>query len=228
MTEHRETPLLAARNLCYDADSDGARLRVLDGVDLDLYAGDICVVTGPSGAGKSTLLWALARMRAADSGDLFLNGAPAPEFKPCQWRSRVALYPQTPKLVDGDVFANLMLPWSFKVRARQTPPDRDALREGMNALGLGSVDLSRSTSELSGGQAARVALLRTLLTRPDALLLDEPTASLDEESADLVFNCLNVFAERGGTVLAVLHSHKPPTPHRTFNLMDGKLTEAAS
>lgn len=228
MTEHRDMPLLAARNLCYETDSDGARLRVLDGVDLDLYAGDICVVTGPSGAGKSTLLWALARMRAADSGDLILNGVPASEFKPCQWRSRVALYPQTPKLVDGDVFANLTLPWSFRVRARQMPPDRDALREGMNALGLGSVDLSRNVSDLSGGQAARVALLRTLLTRPDALLLDEPTASLDQESADLVFDCLKVFAERGGAVLAVLHSHRPATPHRTFNLTDGKLMEAAS
>lgn len=218
---------LGVKNLEYAVMSDGVRLRVLDGVDLDLFSGDIAIVAGPSGAGKSTLLWALARMHAVHTSELFLNGAPAYGIKPCVWRSRVALLPQTPRLVDGDVAGNLLLPWSFKVRNGDKPPKQTCMQDGMRELGLGDVDLSRHVSELSGGQAARVALLRTLLTQPDVILLDEPTASLDDASAGLVFKCIGDFASRGGAVLAVLHQRAPGMPHRRLRLENGKLIEEA-
>jgi putative ABC transport system ATP-binding protein len=224
MAEQQPAPRLGARNLHYTVNADGAPLRVLHGVSLDLRAGDIATVSGPSGAGKSSLLWVLARMHAADSGALFLDGKPAAEFTAPQWRARVALAIQNPKLVDGSVQRNLSLPWTLGVRAGHTAPSRHDMHLGMHSMGLGDVDITRDAADLSGGQAARVALLRTLLTQPDILLLDEPTASLDDESADLVFACIRQFAARGGAVLAVLHQRTPGGPHRALHLENGILT----
>ena len=224
MTDTQHPPILAARGLTYSVNADGAARRVLHGANLELRAGDTACVSGPSGAGKTSLLWVLARMLRAEAGELFLNGRPAADFTPCAWRARVALVMQNPALAEGAILKNLLLPWTLKVRPG-APPDRRSLELEMQSVGLGDVELDRDTADISGGQAARVALVRSLITRPGALLVDEPTAALDDESADLVFARIGQFTQSGGAVVAVLHRRTPQFAHRAFRLDNGRLEE---
>ena len=108
--------MLDARDLMVELPSDDGARRVLDGVSLALSAGDIVDVTGPSGSGKTTMLRAIARLLPGVTGSLSLDGIPAEQIAPQRWRSLVALVPQKPAIVDGNLRTNLLLPWTLKVR----------------------------------------------------------------------------------------------------------------
>lgn len=200
-------------------------LRVLDGVDLSVEAGTLTDVVGPSGAGKSTLLLALARLLPDVRGELLLKGEAAAGIDPRAWRVRVAYLPQRSALLPGTVGHNLALPWRLKVRAEVPRPDDAALRAALDRVHLADVALDRDTARLSEGQAARVALLRTVLTRPAVLLLDEPDASLDEESAEQVGLLTREFVDAGGAVVRVRHLRSDGHADRRLRLFAGALTE---
>jgi len=199
--------LLQARDLTVVLPGDSGDVRLLDGVELDVHTGEIVDVVGPSGSGKSTLLRALARLLPGASGALALDGAPAESLLPTEWRNAVALVPQKPTLIAGTVRESLLLPWSLGVRRRSEAPSEDRLVDGLLRLGV-EVILDRDASRLSVGQVARIALLRTLLTAPRVLLLDEPDAALDDASADAVSTLTAEFAAEGGAVVRVRH-HRP-------------------
>ena len=221
------TPALEARGLTVDRRADAGMLRVLDGVDLSVQAGTLIDVVGPSGAGKSTLLLALARLLPGVGGELLLQGEPAAAIDPRAWRVRVAYLPQRSALLPGTVGHNLALPWRLKVRAEVPRPDDVALRAALDRVHLADVALDRDTARLSEGQSARVALLRTILTRPAVLLLDEPDASLDEESADQVGLLTREFVDAGGAVVRVRHLRSDGHADRRLRLSAGALTEEA-
>lgn len=216
--------LLSARGLTATRAVDGRDLRVLDGVDLDLAVGDIAELRGPSGAGKTTLLLAIARLLPGAGGSLSLDGEPATATDPAVWRTKVALLPQRTALFPGTVEANLLLPFELKARGGATPPATEALRTALDDVGLADVALDRDTSRLSVGQAARVALLRVLLTAPRILLLDEPDASLDDASAAAVAAMTTRFAEAGGAVLRVSHLRADAAANVRLHLEHGALT----
>jgi putative ABC transport system ATP-binding protein len=221
------TPALEAQGLTVDRRADAGLLRVLDSVDLTAEAGTLTDVVGPSGAGKTTLL-ALARLLPGVAGDLLLAGEPASAIDPRTWRLRVAYLPQRSALLPGTVVHNLTLPWRLKVRAGSEAPSNEALRGALDRVHLTDVALDREVARLSEGQAARVALLRTVLTRPGVLLLDEPDASLDEESAEQVGQLTREFVDAGGAVVRVRHSRSDGHADRRLRLRDGKLTEEAA
>jgi putative ABC transport system ATP-binding protein len=185
------------------------RRHVLD-VDMvfDVAAASVTVVFGPSGAGKTTLLRALALMLPGVEGDLSLGGVQAAEIGPRAWRARVALLPQQAVVFGGTVRENLLVPWGLKIRHGLAAPDDDALRAALGGMGLADVALDRDAARLSVGQAARIALLRVVLTAPEVLLLDEPDANLDEVSAAQVAAMTARFAADGGGVIRVRH-HRP-------------------
>lgn len=203
---------------------DGRDVRVLDGVSLELAAGDIVELRGPSGAGKTTLLLALARLLPGAAGELALAGVPASAVEPSAWRTDVALLPQRTALSGGTVESNLLLPFSLKARASVTPPSNERLREALDDVGLTDVALDRDVDRLSVGQAARVALLRVLLTAPQVLLLDEPDASLDDASAAAVAAMTARFAADGGAVLRVSHLRSDAAATVRLHLEGGRLT----
>jgi putative ABC transport system ATP-binding protein len=220
---------LEARDLIVELPGDdGVPLRVLGGVSLAVAPGDIVDVAGPSGAGKSTLLRALTRLLPVSLGELFLDGRPTAEIAPARWRASVALLPQKPAMIPGDVRVNLLLPWSLKVRASHTAPDDDALRTGLDQLGLTEVSLDRDVARLSVGQQARVALLRVMLTDPAVLLLDEPDAALDIESASAVMSGVRAFASLGGSVIRVRHRETDGLASRRLILSQGTLIDEAA
>lgn len=227
MTSPSDSPLLEARGLVASVrGDDGAIVRVLDDVSLDVPAGTVIDVLGPSGSGKSTLLRAIAWLLPDSAGSLSLAGEPATRMGPVGWRKAVALAPQKPALADGSVSANLALPWSLHARRGEHAPDPQRMRDALDAVGLTDVAPERDVARLSVGQQARVAFARTLLAAPRVLLLDEPDAALDPESSALVSAAVRRFAEQGGAVVRVRHGNDDGLASRRLHLAAGRLEEA--
>lgn len=219
--------VLEAEGLVAELPGDGGPVRILDGVGFSVAAGEVVDVTGPSGAGKSTLLRAVARLLPDVRGALAVDGVSAAELPAPLWRARVALLPQRPAIVTGDVRANLLLPWTLKVRSEAAVPDDGTLRAHLDDVHLADIGLDRDAARLSVGQQARVALLRVMLTEPRVLLLDEPDAALDTESAQAVREGIARFAAGGGAVLRVRHREADGLAARRLYLAGGSLSEVA-
>lgn len=166
--------------------------------------GGVLVVRGPSGAGKSTLLRALARLIPAVSGQVWLQGRPMASFPATLWRQKVHYLPQRPVVFDGTVMDNLLVPFRLRAHRHRPAPSRPSLMAALQRLGLAHTDQDART--LSGGELARVALLRAVLANPTVLLLDEPTAALDSQTRRLTLEFLRDWL-RGEPVPG------PPTEH---------------
>ena len=215
-------PLLEARDLRVVRTGDAGPMKVLDGASLSLERGEVVDISGPSGSGKTTFVRALALMLPDVAGELFLDGRPAAEVGSRAWRSRVALLPQKPVIFPGTVRDNLLVPSRLKVRHGIAAPAEDAMRRTLDSFGLEDVALDRDAAKLSVGQAARVAMARPGLTRPDVLLLDEPDASLDDDSAALVAALTARFTETGA-VVRIRHHRPDGIATRRERLVAGRL-----
>ena len=217
--------LLTAHDIALTLPGDDGPHLVLDGIDLELAACTLTDIVGPSGSGKTMLLRALARLLPDATAQLALDGRPAEDYTPQAWRTEVALLPQIASMRPGTVRENLLLPWTLKVRHEEDPPDDDALRDALTGVGLEAIALDRDAARLSVGQAARISLLRVLLTRPRVLLLDEPDASLDEASSEQVARATVTFVEAGGTAARVRHRASDGLASRRLRLAGGALEE---
>ncbi len=202
---------------------------VLDGLSLSVRAGEPVSISGPSGCGKSTLLWCLARLNALDAGEVYLRGEPRGSVPPAQWRRRVTLMPQTTTLLSGNALENILLPYSLHRFRRddKEPPTPEEIRMEMDGLGLETIPLDHTCHQLSGGEAQRIAFLRTLLTRPECLLCDEPMSNLDEGCASKVLDRLRKYAAEGCGLILVRHGHDSPEGFRGFTLSGGRLVEGS-
>jgi putative ABC transport system ATP-binding protein len=220
--------LLAVRGLTFARPSTDGVTSVFAALDFELAAGEMVDISGPSGGGKTTLLLALARLLpGATHESLTLAGDSADKVDAGTWRTAVALLPQKPVLVPGDVRDDLLVPWTLKVRAGRPAPDARELRAALDSVGLEDVELTRPAPRLSVGQAARVALLRVVLTEPRVLLLDEADAALDDESAAQVSSVVRAFVGRGGAAVRVRHLRADESADRRLRLADGHLTEVS-
>ncbi len=216
--------LLLAEELTFRPPNSGGP-PVLDRIHVGVEAGELVDIVGPSGAGKTTLLRALARLLPDVRGTLVFAGASAERVVPAEWRRHVALVPQKAVMCPGDIRDNLLVPWKLKVRTAETPPPDAVLREALDSVGLRDIALERDAARLSVGQAARVALLRVTLTAADVLLLDEPDANLDEESAEQVRAITERFVDSGGAAIRVRHLRSDALAARRLRLERGRLSE---
>ena len=216
-------PLFEACDLsvAYAGDGQAAPVR-LEGVSFGLEAGRVYDLTGPSGAGKSMLLRACAQMMPVAGGRLLLDGTDSESFTCQEWRRRVCLVPQRASLVPGTIRDNLLVPWSLKVNRGRPVPSDSQLQQLLEAALL-DVPLDRDAAKLSGGQAARVALLRVFATRPPVMLLDEVDAALDDESAQAVGALTASLAAEGAACLRIRHRPPDGFAQGVFRLEGGKL-----
>ncbi|WP_280356237.1 ABC transporter ATP-binding protein/permease [Nocardia otitidiscaviarum] len=178
-----------------------------DGLSATLSPGAVTVLTGPNGCGKSTVLQAILGLIAPDSGVVRIDGAPVADLDPDGWWSRVAWLPQRPVLVPGTLRDNLELlgapadPAQLAAACAATGFDTvlDELPDRWDTVvGTGGIGLSL-------GQRQRLALTRTLAAQRQVLLLDEPTAHLDDASEATVLTALTARARAGATVVIVAH-----------------------
>ncbi|MGW0825773.1 ABC transporter ATP-binding protein [Streptomyces sp. NPDC002845] len=222
----RQAMVLSARGLLLTT-PDGAVL--LEDGDLDLPAGGATAVVGTSGVGKTTLLHALVGRRPAAAGTLLLHGTPLPTAT--RHRSRDQL--RAVQLV-GQSAVDELNPAQRVGRAVSRPLtvlhglDRAAAlaeaRAVLAAVGLPPGSAARRPHMLSGGQRQRAVLARALAAHPDVLLLDEPTASLDSDTARSVLDLLDRIRATGTAILAV--THDPAVAARADDVLalrDGRL-----
>ncbi|HTH61563.1 MAG TPA: ATP-binding cassette domain-containing protein [Paraburkholderia sp.] len=200
-------PLIAAQRIVR---RDAARNQtLLEPTDLTLDAGERVALTGPSGSGKSVLLRALALLDPLDGGRVQWRGRSVTRSRIPTFRRHVAYLRQRAALLDGSVEDNLRYPYSLAVY-RDVSFDADRVRALFERAGRGADFLERDASELSGGEAQIVALVRVLQLDPDVLLLDEPTASLDPGTARAIEALVAGWFERGADARATIWvSHDP-------------------
>jgi putative ABC transport system ATP-binding protein len=163
-----------------------------DDINVQVQVGEVVAVVGPSGSGKSSFLRLLNRLDEPTGGTVRLNGEDYRKLAPQELRRRVSMVMQTAYLFPGTVAANVA--YGPRQRAQRLLAEQtDAL---LQRVGLSGYQ-ERDASNLSGGEAQRVSIARTLANAPEILLLDEPTSALDEDSArgveDLV---LDIIRER--------------------------------
>jgi len=195
--------VLSFQNITYQLGSNGQRKI---SVSSAVQAGEILVVQGPSGAGKSTLLRVLAKLQPCQSGQVLLSNRSWGEIPANQWRSQVHYLAQKPALFEGTVLDNLTKPFELRMLRNRLPFNLELARQLMQDLLLSPDLLDQDARTLSGGEGARVAFVRSVLTEPTVLLLDEPTAALDAESRHAFNRTLSQWLLGAGRA-AILVSH---------------------
>jgi putative ABC transport system ATP-binding protein len=171
--------------------------RALDGFTAEIPSGGITVVFGPSGSGKSTLLRLCNRLEVPSSGRVLLYGDDVARLDPLALRRRVGMVFQRPTPFPGTVRDNLLT--ALPAASEQQ------LETALIRAALDVTWLDRDAKALSGGEAQRVCVARTLVTDPDVLLLDEPTSALDEQATLVLEKAVYELTRPGISVIWVTH-----------------------
>ncbi len=159
-------------------------------------AGEVTVLTGPSGSGKSTFLNLLLRVLEPTTGEIQINATFLSQFKRKEWLENIAWVPQEPTFPRSNIRGLFLM---------STPNATDEdISNALFEVGLSSLSLEDSLA-LSVGQQRRLALARALLRKSQLLIMDEPSASLDEESEARILEILNKEAKKGKVVIVVSH-----------------------
>lgn len=190
-------PLLEVRELAWTPPGEDEPLW--EGASFGLDPGELAVLQGPSGAGKSTLLRTAVFLEKPSAGQVFWRGEAVKAERVRRFRHAVMYVQQSPVGIAMRVEENLAFPREMsRALGDGVGMDEAEQRALLARFGLEDLDVSRRFEELSVGQQQRVALVRCLSVRPEVLLLDEPTASLDEESARAVEEYIREYVEAGG------------------------------
>ncbi len=188
----------------------------------EVVSGEVLQITGPSGCGKSTLLRLLARLIQREAGQITLLDQPDTAINPLVWRTKVHYFAQKPIMTEGSVWQNILYPFTLKIRADLPRPDQNSGIQLLQKMALPADILDQTAASLSWGEKQRVALVRSLLMGPMVLLLDEPTASLDDSSRGAMMALVAEWlsGRDGRAVVLVSHNSEQLTgvPLRTLSL----------
>jgi ABC-type lipoprotein export system ATPase subunit len=218
-------PILSLQNVSKEYSTDGQPVRALDGVSLDVEAGQFVALVGRSGCGKSTLLNLAGAMDFPTSGSVLLDGVATSTLKDAELtklrREKVGFIFQSFQLLHTlTVLGNVELPLLLAGRTNATEAARARLRwVELEALG------ERYPHQLSGGQMQRVGIARALVHGPKLLLADEPTGNLDSATGNVILELLRRLSrERNtATVMATHSAEAAALADVVVRLRDGKI-----
>lgn len=219
--------LLKTENLSKSFSSGGTLQHVLKNIDLQLYKEDFTVIMGASGAGKSTLLYALSGMDTPSLGTITFGDEVISDLNSDQLavfrRRHCGFVFQQIYLIDGMSIMDNVLSAGLLVNR-----DKKALVRRAGEL-LRAVDISEETekkfpTQISGGEAQRVGIVRGLINSPEILFADEPTGALNSKTGLDVLNMLTKFNEQGQSVVMVTHDMRSARRgNRILYLKDGAI-----
>ncbi len=217
--------LLKTEKLCKTFSNGGLQQHVLKNIDLELYDGDFTVIMGASGAGKSTLLYALSGMDTPTLGKISFGDKVISDMSQDALsvfrRQHCGFVFQQIYLIDGMSVMDNVLAAGLLVQK-----DRKSLVQKAKAL-FAAVDIDEETqkkfpSQISGGQAQRVGIVRALINSPRILFADEPTGALNSKTGLDVLDTLTKFNECGQSIVMVTHDLRSARRgNRILYLKDG-------
>ncbi len=180
--------------------------NILDIENLEIHENVVTIVKGESGSGKSTMLKLLNNIISPDSGVVMYNGVDVNDINPITLRRDVIMQSQFPNIFPGNVRENLNI--IFTLRGEEGLDDEKLLK-ALEIVNL-KKDLTDDAQNLSGGEKTRLSIARLFLVEPEVFLLDEPGASLDSKTEEILMN--NVIAQikkRNKTLIFISHSDNP-------------------
>ena len=217
---------ISAKDLRHSYGEGDLKTEILHGLDFHIKAGEVTLLVGPSGSGKSTLLTLVGALRSVQSGSLMVLGTElsgTTEQTRTELRRRIGFIFQSHNLVSSlTVLQNVSL--LLQLRYQNENERKHKAIELLEAVGL-SNRLNNYPEQLSGGQRQRVAIARALAPKPELILADEPTASLDSKSGQDVVEILGRLSrEEGSSVLLVTHDLRLlKDADRVWEIDDGKV-----
>lgn len=192
--------ILKLNNISKEYDGE----NVFKNVNLEIRKGEVISIIGKSGSGKSTLLKCMNHLENIDAGEIILNGKNINTIPLSELRQKIGLVFQ-----DYNLFEHLTVLENLTIGLLKIKKFSKEKSEKMALNILKKIDLmekkDKYPSELSGGQQQRVAIARTILMKPDIILLDEPTSALDKEMKDSVLELINNLVKEDMTLIVVSH-----------------------
>ncbi|MBD3669308.1 MAG: ABC transporter ATP-binding protein [Gammaproteobacteria bacterium] len=221
--------VIEAHAVCKEVTSPEGSLTILDGIDLDIKAGEAVAIVGASGSGKSTLLGLLAGLDTPSRGRIAIEGteiAQLDEDSRARLRAgRVGFVFQAFHLLPNlTALENVMLPLELGQHESAEARAQDFLER----VGLGA-RLHHYPKQLSGGEQQRVAIARAFAIEPTILFADEPTGNLDSQTGHRIEELLfELNQERGTTLVLITHDERlAERCHRILHLDEGRMVDAA-
>ena len=200
-------------------------VQALDQVNLSVEKGSLLAIVGDSGSGKSTLLHILGGVDRPTSGHVFVQGTDITELSESQMsmfrRRNIGIIYQFFNLIPNiDVRKNICLPLLLDRRK----PDQDYYEEVIQTLGITDKQ-SRFPNELSGGEQQRVAIARSLISRPAIILADEPTGNLDRRNTQEIVSLFKLVNKSfKSTIILITHNEKVALAcEKVYTMVDGRL-----
>ncbi len=201
-------------------------VHALDGVDVDIAAGEFVSITGPSGSGKSTMMHLLGCLDRPTSGTYKFKGQPVSALNAKQLarirNQEVGFVFQTFNLINRtSALDNVTIPLIY---ARQSDVRKPAMA-ALERVGL-AARARHKPSELSGGERQRVAIARAIVNNPSLVLADEPTGNLDSKTGEQIMEIFRQLHAGGVTIVLVTHeTYVAAQAERIIKMLDGKVVE---
>ena len=203
----------------------GVEVNALSNVNFELEKGDLVAIIGDSGSGKSTLLHLLAGVDKPTSGDIFIQDKNITKFNKDEMtifrRRNIGVVYQFFNLIPKiNVRKNILLPLLLDNKKA----DEEYLKEILSILGIEG-KLDRYPRQLSGGEQQRVAIARSLITRPAIILADEPTGNLDRKNSEEITGLFRLVNKRlNSTIMIITHDEKVANScDKVYRMVDGRL-----